>query len=236
MMNESLAGRVVVVTGASRGLGAVISQRLAAEDAVVVRLARTLSERVESRRVDLPCDVTDETQVTATANRILAEVGVPAVVVSNAGAFVTAPLETTTTAQFDQLLTVNLRANFLVARAFLPAMRQTGGGRFIAIGSVADRVAFPGNAAYAASKFGLRGLHEVLRVECKGTGVHATLLSPGSMDTAVWDPIDPDNQPGFLPRRKMLHPGDVAEAVVFIATRPPHVEIESLRINPAFRS
>ena len=127
-------------------------------------------------------------------------------------------------------LAVNVRAPFYVAKAFLPAMREAGRGSFINVGSVADHIGFPENAAYAASKYGLRGLHETLLAEYKGSGVRLTLVSPGPTDTAVWDPVDPDH------REDMLRPADVAEAILFVATRPPHVLIDWLRLGPSQKS
>ncbi len=99
------------------------------------------------------------------AARLRGAEGVPAVVVNNAGGFLLETLERTTPDAFDAQLAVNLRGSFLLARAFLPAMRDAGGGSFISIGSVADHTGFPENAAYAASKYGLRGLHETLVAE-----------------------------------------------------------------------
>ena len=232
-MAEPLDGRVAVITGASRGIGAAISCGLSGAGARVVRLARGLVERTESWGMDLPCDVTDQAQVEGAAERIVATWGAPAILVNNAGSFLLAPLAETSRGQFEAQMAVNLVAPFAVAQAFLPAMRHAGGGRHIAIGSIADHVAFPGNAAYAASKYGLRGLHEVLRAECRGTGVLCTLVSPGPTDTEMWDPVDPDNRPGFVPRHAMLRSEDVAQAVVFVATRPPHVEVDWLRLGPA---
>jgi NAD(P)-dependent dehydrogenase (short-subunit alcohol dehydrogenase family) len=181
--------------------------------------------------IDVPCDLTDPGAWRAASARIL-ELGPPAIVVSNAGAFVMKLLHDTTQAEFDAQLDINLRAPFAVARALLPAMRAAGRGAFIHVGSVADHAAFPENAAYAASKFGLRGLHEVLVAEYRGTGVRLSLLSPGPTDTAVWDPIDPDHQPHLPDRASMLRPADVAEAVLFLATRPAHVHVDWLRLGP----
>ncbi len=101
------------------------------------------------------------------------------------------------------------------------------------MGSVADRRAFPGNAAYAASKFGLRGLHEVLREELRGTGVRATLVSPGPVDTPLWDPLDPDTREGFTPRAAMLGAADVADAILWAVTRPAAVNVDELRLARA---
>ena len=110
-------------------------------------------------------------------------------------------------------------------------MRERGTGHVLSIGSIADRSAFAGNAAYAASKYGLRALHEVLRAELRGTGVRATLVSPGPVDTELWDPIDPDRQPGFTPRASMLAPLDVADAVLYALSAPADVNVDELRLS-----
>ncbi|MBA3260016.1 MAG: SDR family oxidoreductase, partial [Gemmatimonadales bacterium] len=181
---------------------------------------------------DMPCDLTDPAQVESLAGRVAAEPGMPEIVVSNAGGFLLKPLEATTPAEFELQTTVNLRSAFLVARAFLPAMRAAGRGSFVSVGSVADHAGFPENAAYAASKYGLRGLHETLVAEFRGSGVRLTLVSPGPVDTTIWDPFDPDHREGFPPRAAMLRPADVAAAILFVVTRPLHVHIDWLRLGP----
>jgi NAD(P)-dependent dehydrogenase (short-subunit alcohol dehydrogenase family) len=228
----SLAGRVAVVTGASRGIGAAAAEALGTEGAFVVRLARTLAPARHAAGEDVRCDLADPAAVARVGAAILAAHGAPEVVVSNAGAFLLRPFEATTVADLDTQLDVNLRGAFALARALLPAMREAGRGTYVHVGSVADHQSFPGNAAYAASKFALRGLHGALVEEYRGTGVRFTLLSPGPTDTAVWDPVDPDARPGFTPRARMLRPADVAEAVRWLATRPPHVHVDWLRMGP----
>jgi NAD(P)-dependent dehydrogenase (short-subunit alcohol dehydrogenase family) len=226
-----LAGRVAVVTGASRGIGAATAEALHQAGARVVRVARRLSPAGEF--VDIPADLTDPAQVEALADRVQRELGPPDVIVSNAGGFLLRPLEQTSVADFDAQLSINLRAAFAVARAFLPMLRGAGRGTFVTVGSVADHVGFPENAAYAASKYGLRGLHETLVAEYRGTGVRLALVSPGPTDTDIWAPFDPDRREGFPSRARMLRPADVADAILFIATRPPHVLIDWLRLGPA---
>jgi NAD(P)-dependent dehydrogenase (short-subunit alcohol dehydrogenase family) len=230
-----LAGRLALVTGASRGIGAAVARALAEAGARVVRVARTLSDTASGPFLNLPCDLTDAVQVERLAGRVLDVEGAPAVVVNNAGSFLLRPLEETTPADFDAQLAVNLRASFLLARAFLPAMRAAGGGVFVSIGSVADHTGFPENAAYAASKYGLRGLHQTLAAEYHGTGVRLTLVSPGATDTTIWDPFSPERRPGVPPRATMLRPEDVADAVLFAATRPEHVQVDWIRLQPSGR-
>ena len=226
----ALAGRVALVTGASRGIGAATAEALRTAGARVVRVARALPPG--DGFLDLAADLTDPAQVDALAERVRGDVGPPDLVVSNAGGFLLRPLEQTTMADFDAQVAINLRAAFAVARAFLPMLRDAGRGTFITVGSVADHVGFPENAAYAASKYGLRGLHETLLAEFQGTGVRLTLISPGPTDTDIWAPFDPDRRAGFPRRAEMLRPADVADAVLFIATRPPHVLVDWLRLGP----
>jgi NAD(P)-dependent dehydrogenase (short-subunit alcohol dehydrogenase family) len=227
-----LRGRTALVTGASRGIGAAVAGLLVEEGARVIRVARTLTRQSRGPVEDIPCDLTDGAQLGRLAAGLIDAGGPPDLVVSNAGAFLLKSLETTDDIELDRQLAVNLRAPFALARAFLPAMGRRGAGSFITIGSVADHVGYPENAAYAASKYGLRGLHETLLEEYRGSGVRLTLVSPGPTDTSVWDPVDPDRREGFIPRAGMLRPSDVAEAVLFVATRPAHVLIDWLRLGP----
>lgn len=232
MSRPPLFGRVAVIAGASRGIGLAIAEELQGAGAHVVRLARSLRSGEHDRRTDLRCDVTKPDEVARAARAALKARGAPHVLVLNAGAFLISPLTETSPEQFAEQLTGNLVAPFLVLRAFLRPMVERGSGLVVTVGSVADRRAFPGNAAYGASKFGVRGLHGALAEELAGTGVRATLLSPGPVDTELWDPIDPDARPGFTKRRDMLRAEDIAAAVLFLATRPERVAIPELQIEP----
>jgi NADP-dependent 3-hydroxy acid dehydrogenase YdfG len=155
------------------------------------------------------------------------------ILVSNAGIFPLAPIADTSPSTFEQTLTANLTAPYRLLHALLPGMRAQRSGHVVTIGSVADRRIFGGNGAYSASKFGARALHEVLREECVGSGIRTTLVSPAATDTPIWDPVDPDNTPGFPPRASMLLAADVADAVLWAVTRPPHVNVDELRISRA---
>lgn len=232
-------GRWAVVTGASRGIGAEVARRLVADGARVALVARG-RDALESLARDLggddavpvPCDVGDPSQVErATARIETLAGGAPDVVVNNAGMFSIASAHKTSVDHFRNTLEVNLVAPFALVRAFLPGMRERGSGHVVTLGSVADRNIFPGNAAYSASKYGLRALHEVLRAELRGTGVRASLVSPGPVDTELWDPIDPDRRPGFTPRAQMLTPADVADAVRWVLLAPATVNVDELRLS-----
>lgn len=227
-----LAGKLAVVTGASRGIGLAVAQGLASAGATVVRLSRSLERGQHGRFRDLSCDLARVDQIIEACTRILGEWGTPYVIVQNAGVFLLAPFEETEPGELDRMLALNLRAPFVLAQGLLPAMRAAESGIHITIGSISDHVAFPENSAYTASKYGVRGLHEALAAEYRGTGVRFTLVSPGATDTPIWDPFEPDERPGLPRRAMMLRPDDVAEAVVFAATRPAHATVEWLRLAP----
>jgi NADP-dependent 3-hydroxy acid dehydrogenase YdfG len=231
-----LAGRWIVVTGASRGIGAELARRLAADGARLALVARSRDALAalagELGAEPVVCDVADPVQIERAATRIETLAGgAPDVVVNNAGVFSITAAHKTSVELFRRTLDVNLVAPFAFVHAFLPAMRARGSGHLITLGSVADRNIFPGNAAYSASKYGLRALHEVLRAELRGTGVRATLVSPGPVDTELWDPIDPDNRPGFTPRAQMLGAADVAEVIRWVIAAPPAVNVDELRLS-----
>lgn len=238
MSELPLRGRTALVTGASRGIGARVAERLAEAGAHVWLMARSaeplaeVAERTGGTR--LVADLTDEAAVWDAMERLQDELGgAPDVVVCAAGVFGLAPVAEESVKALDDHLAVNLRGAFLVTRALLPAMLERGRGLVVHVGSAAGRKALPGNGAYAASKFGLRGFHEVLLEEVRGTGVRATLLEPAATDTPLWDALNPDSDPGLPDRADMLSPDDVAEAVLFVATRPEHVRIPFLPIERA---
>lgn len=234
----ALAGRTALVTGASRGIGRRVVERLAGEGARVWCLART-REAVETLAAEvggeaLVVDLTDDVATWEALDGVVDALGgAPDLVVNSAGVFGIATSATETVAGFDRAVAVNLRGPFLVNRALLPSMLERKSGLIVNVGSVAGRKALRGNASYSASKFGLRGYHEVLLEELRGTGVRATLLEPAATDTQLWDPLDPDKNPRLPNRDQMLRPDDVADAVLFVATRPEDVRIPLLQIERA---
>lgn len=238
MVGKELVGRTALVTGASRGIGAAVARRLATAGARLVLVARTeqalrtLAAELGGDAIVVTCDMREPDSATLVRRRLdAAGVACPDIIVNNAGAFVLAPAHETSVELFRETLEVNLTAPFGLVHAFLPAMRARRTGHVVTIGSIADRAAFPGNAAYAASKYGLRALHEVVRAETRGTGIRATIVSPGPVDTELWDPIDPDSRDGFTPRAQMLEPAAVADAVHFAVTVSVEINVDELRLS-----
>ncbi|MEP7381312.1 MAG: SDR family oxidoreductase [Gemmatimonadota bacterium] len=236
---DALAGMTAVVTGASRGIGLAIARTLAAGGARVALLARHRESLIAaaascgaSARA-LPCDLTIEDDVVRALADLQDAFGVPHLLVNNAGQFALGAIGVMPTADVERMLEINLVAPYRLLHALVPAMRARGSGHLITIGSVADRSVFPENAGYAAGKFGARAMHEVLRQELRGTGVRVSLVSPGPVDTPLWDAIDPDARSGFTLRAQMLPADAVADAVSWVATRPASVNIDELRLGRA---
>ncbi|WP_291164239.1 SDR family oxidoreductase [Gemmatimonas sp. UBA7669] len=242
-----LSGTQALVTGASRGIGRAVARALAVAGAEVYAVARglagleslvaevqALAPGAEARVHALACDLRQAQDVQRLLVPVLETVAQrPTLLINNAGVFPLAPIVDTTPEVFADTIDSNLVAPFRVLHTLLRPMRESGRGHVVTIGSVADRRTFGGNSAYAASKFGARALHEVLREELVGTGVRATLVAPSATDTPIWDPIDPDNTPGLPPRAAMLRPDDVADAVLWAVTRPAHLNIDEVRLSRA---
>ena len=226
-----------MLTGASRGIGVEIARALAAQGMRLHLIARN-APQLQGIAAELAAqphafDVSDADAVARFAERLSASDGVPDVVIHAAGAFDLARITETSVASFDQQIAVNLRAAFLLMRSFAAPMIQRGSGHFVSIGSIAGRQAFPANGAYAASKFGLRGLHAVLDAELRGTGVRSTLVEPAATDTTLWDAIDTTMHTGLPERHAMLAPGTVADAVVYALTRPHDVAVRNIILERA---
>lgn len=239
-MSESsvLAGRTALVTGASRGIGRAVAMDLAAAGASVWCLARSqaalddLASEIDGTA--LVADLADDVAVWDAVDRLTDSVGgAPDIVVNAAGLFAVGPAHETTVETFDRQIGINLRGTFLVCRAVLPGMLERGSGLLVNVGSVAGRRAFSGNSVYSASKFGVRGYHEVLLEELRGSGVRATLIEPAATNTEIWDPFRPDEDPNLPDRSQMLAAEDVAAAVRFVATRPDEVRVPLLQIERA---
>ena len=228
--------RYALVTGATRGIGRAVAQALRESGVEVALVART-REQLEQVARDLggtafAADVTDAQQVAQLSEQLRAQYGDdPDIIVNAAGAFDLASVAETDVAMFDAMIAANLRAPFLLMRAFLPRMLERGSGDIVSIGSVAGRQAFAGNGAYSASKFGLRALHEVLEQELRGSGVRAMLVEPSATDTTLWDAVDRDRNPGLPQREQMLSPDAVAQAVVFALQQPRGVTVKYLGIE-----
>ena len=222
--------RVVVVTGAGRGIGRATALAFAATGDHVVLAARSETELAamadEVRAAGgaatvVPCDVTAEPHVrrmVATAAELQGKIDI---VVCNAGVAVVAPFTTLSLADWEQSLRVTLTGTFLVCKHAVAQMQL--GGHIFTLASIAGRTGFPNWSAYAAAKFGVLGFSESIRAELRPSGIKVTAVIPGAVDTPLWDSV-----PGEWNRSQMLQPTDIARAIVRAADEPPHVAIDEI--------
>lgn len=185
-------GRVVVITGGSRGLGLVLARQFANEGAKLALLARDTATLERARAelaaggaevLTLPCDVGDRAAVEGAIAKVVARYGQLDVLVNNAGLIQAGPLATMTLDDFEQALAVHFWGPLYATYAALPALRQRDGGRIVNIASIGGRLAVPHLAPYSASKFALVGLSDALRAELAQEGILVTTVSPGLMRT-----------------------------------------------------
>ena len=230
---RSLRGQVALVTGGSSGMGADAAAALAAEGMTVFSLSRTAAAGSAKVR-HLRCDVRSRAEVDAAVANVVGSAGRIDAVVNAAGVSMPEPRPTEAIDEelWLRIVETNLHGTFYVCRAVLPAMKAAGSGYIVNIQSTGSFRAQPGNGPYAASKYGVRALTETLAGELKGTGVRATAVSPGPVDTAIWShKIKP---PSDEDRTRMLKVSDITEIVLFLLRLPDRVLIDNITVTPAF--
>ena len=233
-----LAGRVALVTGASRNIGRAIALAFAAEGADLVLNTRANADELEAvaeecrkagiRALPALGDIGDPAAVGAMVERGLAELGAIDVLVCNAAIRPHKALEDTSPEEWHRVLAVNLHSAFYLARAVVPSMKARGRGSIIALGGQSSLTGRANTAAVTAAKTGLLGLVRSLAAELGPSGIRANMVVPGFIDTerryAEWYPEFQQRPPGApeqvreIPLRRLGRPEDIAEACVFLAS------------------
>jgi 2-hydroxycyclohexanecarboxyl-CoA dehydrogenase len=226
----TLAGRVVLVTGAARGIGAGIARAAAAAGAAVAlgdvaeATVREVAGALGGRALGLRMDVTDAHSVGAAVAEAEARLGPIDVLVNNAGVDVIRPFLDSDPESWDRLWAVNLRGTLLATRAVLGGMVARGRGRIVNIGSDAGRVGSSAEAVYSATKGGVIAFGKALAREVARHGITVNCVCPGPTDTALLEQVREFDEKlhaslaRAIPLRRLGRPEDVAAAVVFLAS------------------
>lgn len=242
-MNGALGGRVVVVTGASSGIGAAVARSLAAGGARLALAARREGSLREVRAgfppgaqsLAHPTDVTDRGQVRALVARAEDELGPVDALVNCAGVMYYTMMENVREGEWERTVEVNCKGALNCVGAVLPGMLARGRGHIVTVSSNAGRAVFPGLAVYSASKFFVEALSRGLRLETAGTGVKVTTIQPGNVSTEL---ISHSNDKEALEEygepsgAKILDPEDVAASVVYALSQPEHVAVNEVLVEP----
>ena len=240
MTQASLQGRVALITGAGSGLGEATAHALAAAGAAIAcvdvraeaadRVRQTLTA-TDTPTVAIACDVSDASAVAATVRQIEERFGRLDIVVNCAAIDHTLSVAEMSIEQWDQVIGVNLRGPFLMAKAAWPLLRRQGGGHIINIASTAATRAWANAAAYHASKWGLIGFGRGLGVEGRPDGIRVTTVIPGGMRTHFFDRFAEQGIP--MPDQANLQdPANVAQVILCALTMPPDSALQEVIVTP----
>jgi len=232
----NLANQVALITGASHGLGLATARALAAEGAAVACVARPGAEldravvalrQSGAQALAAAADVTHADQVERAVQATVEHWGRLDIVVLNAGTWKGAPLIETSEEMWDQLVDLNLKGAFLTLKSALPWLIERKRGTIVGITSLGAWVGQPNASAYAAAKWGLRGLLESVALEVKPHGIRVSIVAPHNMNSA-----GRSIAPGSDERRHAVEPAEVAALVAFLCTAPDHVAVGNVTIWP----
>lgn len=247
---RSLRGQTVLVTGASSGIGEAIARAVAAEGARLVLAARradrlaALSDELHGAHGTeshiLTIDVRDASAVEAAIAALPPEFVAIDVLVNNAGlARSLAPADAHTVEDIDDMVDTNVKGLLYMTRAVVPGMRERSRGHVVNLGSTAGHGVYPGGAVYCATKHAVRALTEGLKMDVHGTPIRVTTVDPGMVETdfsLVRFHGDAERAAQVYADTTPLTAADVADAVLFALTRPPHVNIAEIILMPTVQS
>lgn len=241
-MSKNIAGKVVVITGASSGLGEATARLLAAEGASVVLGARR-ADRIQAlvedlvanggKALALPTDVTDYDQVKRLVDAAVQSYGRIDVMLNNAGVMPHSPLARLKIDDWNRMIDVNIKGVLYGIAAALPVFRKQQAGHFINVASVAGHRISPNGTVYAGTKFAVRAISEGLRQEA-GDRLRVTVISPGAVESELAETIsDPVLKERTRDYRKMAMPAEaIARAMAYAIGQPPDVDVNEILIRP----
>ena len=242
-MNGPIAGKVVVITGASSGIGETTAKHLAASGALVSLGARrrhrldALVDEIRSAGGKAHARVTDVTRradVETLVKGAREAYGRVDVIINNAGIMPLSPFERLKVDDWDRMVDINVKGVLYGIAAVLPIMKEQKSGHVINVSSVAGHKVRPGNAIYAATKHAVRVISEGLRMEVKPYGIRTTIISPGAVATELTESVtEPDLQERTRALYAMAVPADViARAIAYAISEPAEVDVNEILVRP----
>ena len=234
-MAEHLAGKVAIVTGASRGIGRAISVALAQEAATIVLAARSIHDLQKTTEQVTKAggvahivhvELTEEDSIRNLVKVTGEKFDRLDILVNNAGVTHSAPLDQTSTEDWQQCISINARAPFILCREALPFLKKSESAHIVNIASVVGVKGYPLQSAYTASKHALRGMTISLAEELRDSNIRVHLLCPGGVDTDMVDRVRPD-----IAKDELIKPEEIAELVLYLVTHKGNAVVDELRIR-----
>lgn len=239
-MAGKLAGKVAIVTGASRGIGRAVSVALAQETATIVLAARSIQElQITAEQVTkaggqariILVELTEEQSIRNLIQVAGEKLGRLDILVNNAGVTHSAELQQTSTEDWQRCISINARAPFILCREALPLLKKAQAAYIVNIASVVGVKGYPLQSAYTASKHALRGMTISLAEELRGSNIRVHLLCPGGVDTDMVDRVRPD-----IAKDELIKPQEIAELILYLVTHKGNAVMDELRIRRATSS
>ena len=240
MSADENAGRVAVVTGASSGIGEATARALAADGHRVALLARrldriqSLAEELGGGAIAIQADVTDRDSLLAAAERVQDELGGADILVNNAGVMLLGPFSAELSDDYRRMIETNLLGAITTTEVFLDQLLADDGGDLVNLSSVAGRTARPGNAVYAATKWGMNGWSESLRQQLQ-PDVRVIVIEPGAVDTELPEHITHRETRSAVEKMYQatsISAQDIAEIIAFAVSRPQSVSLNEILVRP----
>lgn len=237
-MKVDLKGKVALVTGASSGIGRAMAKALAAEGAKVVLVGRS-AERLDKVASDIggdtltiAADLTKPAEVDRTVAEAIKKFGRIDILLPNAGLYIPGDVAEGNPDAWDELLSINVNSVFRLVRAVLPAMIERKGGHIVVTSSIAGHQALHWEPVYSASKHAIQSFVHGLRRQVAAHNIRVGEVAPGVVLNELWGYTDPKAIDAKVESREGIRSEDVAEAVIFMLTRPANVTIRDLVILP----
>lgn len=242
-MSTTATSRIAVITGASSGIGEAVARTLIAQGHRVALLARrieriqTLASELGERAMAVRADVTDRESIVIAALAVQQHFGNADILINNAGVMLTGPFDSEQRSEHRQMVETNLLGAMTVTEVFLDQLRANGGADLVNISSVAGRVAPAGFAAYAATKWGMNGWSEALRVELQPE-IRVTVIEPGAVATELSEHITHESSKKAAQSSLdwAIPPQDIADVIAFALSRPKRVTLNEILIRPTVQS
>ncbi|MBD3882883.1 SDR family NAD(P)-dependent oxidoreductase [Phormidium tenue FACHB-886] len=242
---SSLKDKVVIVTGASSGIGEATAIALAQQGAKVAIVARrsdrleALAQRIQGNGgevLSVAADVADEAQVRNFVSQTKSRWGQVDILINNAGVMLLGMIDGANTEDWRRMMNINVLGLMYATHAVLPLMKAQGQGHIVNISSVAGRVANAGSGVYNASKWAVNAFSEALRKEVYQNNIRVTIVEPGlvatELPTHITDAGAKERAAGFYGSLKNLDSEDIAAAIVYATSQPPHVNVNEILIRP----